>query len=246
MDKFTEINWSDRLMERLKIAVLDASYNDGHARRNFRREIGAETIEFDVTRGELPHNFEFDAVVITGSRASVYWEEGWIDELMKWLEKSIVTGIPHLGVCFGHQILSVVLGGKVSSMGNFEIGYNEIQKIDKNKLLEGVPETFKSFSTHGDSVTEIPPDAILIAENEYGIQGWNKENIWMVQFHPEYDLETIIDTTPKKEGPLIPRRKIESILQESTKSTYYDISKTKQLFDNFIGVVEEVKQNVSN
>jgi len=235
-----------RSMERLQVAVLDASYNDGHVRRNFRREIGVETIEFDVTRGDLPKNFDFDAIVVTGSRASVYWEDEWIEELIEWLGESVKREIPHLGVCFGHQILAVVLGGKVESMEDFEIGYNEIQQVRENKLLEGIPETFVSFSTHGDAVTKIPPESLLIAENEYGIQGWNKGNIWTVQFHPEYDLKTIKDTTPKKEGPLIPRTKIEKILAESTKVMHYKISETKRLFDNFIELAGEMRQHGTN
>ena len=233
-------------MERLQVAVLDASYNDSHARRNFRREIGVETIEFDVTRGDLPQTFDFDAIVVTGSRASVYWEDEWIGNLREWLEESIRRGIPHLGVCFGHQIMAVVLGGKVESMGDFEIGYNEIQRVGENRLLEGISDTFVSFSTHGDAVVEIPPGSLLIAKNEYGIQGWNKENVWTVQFHPEYDLNTIKDTTPKKEGPLIPRTKIEKILAKSTKATYHKISETKRLFDNFIELASEVKQHGTN
>jgi len=228
----------DGLMERLQIAILNASYNDGHTSRNFRREMGIELVEYDITRGDLPLKIDFDAVVITGSRSSVYGDESWIQELIEWLRESVGREIPHLGICFGHQILAEVLGGSVKSMGDFEIGYKEIDRIGESMLFEGIPEKFISFSSHGDIVVEIPPGGNIIAKNEYGIQGWNKGLVWAVQFHPEYDLKTVIETTRKKEGTFVTKKIIDKILYDSTNEMYYRVCETKKIFDNFIRYVE--------
>ena len=54
-----------------RIALLNASHNDPNTTRNFRRELDADLSEFSVTDGDLPDGYGFDAVVVTGSRASV-------------------------------------------------------------------------------------------------------------------------------------------------------------------------------
>jgi len=115
-------------MERPRIALLNAAHDDDHTRRNFRRELDATLVEFRATERELPAGFAFDGFVVTGSRASVYWDEPWIADLKSWTREAIDRGLAGLGVCFGHQLLADVLGGKVEAMADYEIGYREVRR----------------------------------------------------------------------------------------------------------------------
>ena len=216
-------------MERLRFALLDASHNDGMTRRNFRREMDADLVEFDVSDGELPETFDFDAVVVTGSRASAYDEKPWIVALVEWVREATEHGIPMLGVCFGHQVLAEALGGRVERMGDYEIGYREVTHGD-DPLFEGVDETFTVFTTHQDRVAELPPGATPLAENEYGIHAFRKDDYWGVQFHPEYDTESAERITRGKD---LPRERIERVLDGINAENYDAACEVKQLFENF-------------
>lgn len=102
------------------------------------------------------------------------------------------AGVPILGICLGHQLLAYWLGGQVAR-GRWEIGWlpitvNEAGREDP--LLEGLGESFHAFLWHGDQITHLPKDAILLASTErcpaqvYRLRG---RRVWGVQFNPQYD-----------------------------------------------------------
>lgn len=225
-------------MARLRLALLNASHNDENTTRNFRRELDADLVEFDVTGGDLPTSFDFDGCVVTGSRASVYWEDPWITPLKQWVGAAIDEGLPFLGVCYGHQLLADVLGGEVEGMGEYEIGYREIERTRDSRLFEGMADSFTAFTTHSDAVVALPEGAEVLAENEYGNHGFRKGRVFGVQFHPEYDPETARDITLGKD---LPEERIESILAGITDENYAKACRSKVLFENFCDYVREVR-----
>ncbi len=225
-------------MERLRLAVLDASHGNENTRRNFRRELDADLAEFDATDGELPRTFDYDGVVITGSRSSVYWDEEWIPKLVAWVSDAAERGIPMLGVCYGHQVLAEALGGRVADMGEYEIGYREITHDGDSELFDGVDETFTAFTTHSDAVVELPPGAVCIAENEYGVHAFRKGNAFGVQFHPEYDMESAEEVTRGKD---LPEERIRAVLDGINAENYDAACEAKQLFDNFVTFARGVR-----
>ncbi|RLM96699.1 type 1 glutamine amidotransferase [Haloarcula sp. Atlit-7R] len=217
---------------RPRIALLNAAHDGDDNRRNFRRELDADLVEYDVTERELPDTFAFDGCLVTGSRASVYWDEPWIRELESWVTDAVDRNIAFLGVCFGHQLLAHTLGGTVEPMDEYEIGYRTVDHDGENELLAGVDESFTVFTTHSDRVAEVPPGATTFAENNYGIHGFRKENVFSVQFHPEYDPETAETVTKGKDDQLADER-IEAVLDGVTEANYRAACEAKQLFDNF-------------
>lgn len=221
-----------------RLAVLDASHNERDTKRNFRRELDAELVEFDVTSGELPDTFEFDGAVVTGSRSSVYWDEPWIEPLKEWVAEAIDRGLPFFGVCYGHQLLADVLGGTVEGMGSYEIGYNEIRRTGESRLLDGLDDRFLAFTTHSDAVTALPPGAESIAENDYSNHGFRKDRVFGVQFHPEYDMETAETLTQRK--PLSEERR-RRVLDGITEENYATACESKRVFENFIDYVNSVR-----
>ncbi|MFB6256453.1 MAG: type 1 glutamine amidotransferase [Haloplanus sp.] len=221
----------------LRIALLDASHGSEHTRRNFRRELDAALTEFDVTAGELPTGFGYDAVVITGSRSSVYWDEPWIDSLINWVGRAADRDLPVLGVCYGHQVLADALGGRVEAMTDIELGYREVRRVDDgDPLLNGLDAPFLAFETHSDRVTELPPGATLLAENDRGVQAFRRGDCWGVQFHPEYDRGSAERVTKGKD---LPEKRIRAVLDSIDDGNYAAACRTKRLFDNFTHQVRE-------
>ena len=233
----------------LRFALLNASHEDAHTTRNFRRELDATLVEFDATDGALPPSVdpatagdpgagEFDATVVTGSASSVYHDEPWISSSVEWVADAADAGLPVLGVCFGHQLLAAALGGRVASMDGYEIGYNEVHHHADGGLFDGIDRTFTVFTTHGDTVVELPPDATELAANEHGVQAFRAGNCWGVQFHPEYDPETAAHVTDGKRDRLGDDR-VETVLAGVTPDRYEAACEAKQLFDNFCRTVRE-------
>ena len=220
----------------LRIALLNAAHDGDLNRRNFRRELDADLVEYDVTERELPDTFAFDACVLTGSRASVYWEEAWIAELESWVREAVERDVAFLGVCFGHQLLAHALGGTVEPMDEYEIGYRTVSHDGGSPLLSDVDEEFTVFTTHSDRVVELPPGAEQFAENDYGVHGFRTDDVFSVQFHPEYDTETAREVTQGKDDQLSEER-IQAVLDGITAENYDAACEAKRLFDNFTDYV---------
>jgi GMP synthase (glutamine-hydrolysing) len=215
----------------LRIVLLDASHGTEHTRRNFRRELDATLAEFDVTSGAFPADFAYDAVVVTGSRSSVYWDEPWIGDLIDWVARAADRGLPVLGVCYGHQVLAEALGGRVTAMDDVELGYREVCRVDDgDPLLAGLDSPFVAFETHSDRVVELPSGATLLAENDRGIQAFRRGDCWGVQFHPEYDRGSAERVT---KGADLPEKRIRGVLADIDDDNYAAACRTRRLFDNF-------------
>ncbi|ELY46101.1 type 1 glutamine amidotransferase [Natronorubrum sulfidifaciens] len=225
-------------MSQLRLAVLNAAHQDQNTTRNFRRELDASLAEFNATEGEVPHGFEYDGAVVTGSRSSVYWDEDWIQATKEWVGDAIDRDIPFLGVCWGHQLLADVLGGTVEDMGAYEVGYSEIEHFGESRLFDGIEESFTAFTSHSDEVSQLPPGAAPLATNPYSNHGFRKDRVFGVQFHPEYDPKTARELVHRKE---LSDERRDSVLAEITRNNYQQACEAKLVFENFLEFVHEVK-----
>jgi GMP synthase (glutamine-hydrolysing) len=223
-------------MTRPRIALLNAADDEGDNRRNFRREVDADLVEFEVNERDLPATFAFDGCILTGSRASAYWDEAWIADLKRWVDAAVERDLPFLGVCFGHQLLADVLGGRVEAMDEYELGYRTVEHDGSSPLLAGVDEAFTVFTSHSDAVTELPPGAEQFAENDYGVHGYRRGDVFGVQFHPEYDIPTAELVARGKEGEVDDAR-LEQVLEDITEANYRAACEAKTLFDNYVDYV---------
>ena len=229
-------------MTRLRFALLNAAHDGANTRRNFRRELDADLVEFSASDGHLPDHTEFDGVVVTGSRSSVYWDEEWIPPLVDYVAEAAAAGLPVLGVCYGHQVVAEALGGRVAGMDEFEIGYNEVRHRGDDELFAGIDESFTVFTTHGDTVAELPPNTTLLAENEHGVHAFRDGHCWGVQFHPEYDVETAREVTEGKRDRLGDAR-VDAVLSEITPEAYDAACQAKPLFDNFVAYARRLRDD---
>ena len=216
-------------MNRPRLALLIGAHDPEATRRNFRRELDADLVEYHLPDGDIPEQFDVDGAVITGSRSSVYHDDPWIDATRPWVAEAVERDLPLMGVCWGHQLLADAVGGTVEPMGEYELGYRTVRHTGAD-IFEGVPEAFTVFTTHSDAVTELPAGADRIAENEYGIQGFRHGNVYGIQSHPEYDPETAEAVTRGKD---LSEERIESVCAGITEEAYAEATAAKRVFDNF-------------
>ena len=100
--------------------------------------------------------------------------------------------IPILGICYGHQLICKLLGGKISKSEKREFGKTIIRlnsktqsPLLKNLFKKKVEEVWMS---HGDAVTELPEGFIELASSDtssFSIIGDTSRRIFGMQFHPE-------------------------------------------------------------
>jgi GMP synthase (glutamine-hydrolysing) len=128
-------------------------------------------------------------------------------------------------------------------MDEYEIGYRTVEHDGENPLLSGVDEEFTVFTTHSDHVAELPPGATQFAENDYGVHGFNKGDVFAVQFHPEYDTDTAEMVTSGKD---LPEERIERVLDGINEENYSAACEAKQLFDNFTAYVRRQRSTAAD
>jgi GMP synthase (glutamine-hydrolysing) len=123
-------------------------------------------------------------VILSGSPASVLDEQA-----PKVNVERLRKRLPVLGICYGAQLIAQLSGGTVAKSNTREYGRAKLQVIDtKNPLLANVPTESQVWMSHGDSITQLPTNATLIAKtNDYGVAAYEVkgEPTFCLQFHPE-------------------------------------------------------------
>lgn len=167
------------------ILILDfgSQYTQLIARRI--RELGtyAEILAFNASLDEIKKH-QPAGIILSGGPNSVF-EDGApvrsVDELSKIA--------PLLGICYGMQLISHQLGGKVESAEHREYGSAEIfwdeTESKKNSWALFWPAKHKVWMSHGDVVSEMPPGFTCWAKSENHLAAIRSSRIWAVQFHPE-------------------------------------------------------------
>ena len=149
-----------------------------------------------VADGEsLPDANGFTGVLVTGSGAMVTERHDWSERSAEWLNDAAHKGQAIFGICYGHHLLAQTLGGKVDfnqkgrEMGTIEVSLHEHAKADA--LFADIPAAFDAHSTHMQTVLQAPNDAVVLAySNKDDCQAFRwKDNVWGVQFHPEFSTE---------------------------------------------------------
>ncbi|STX47215.1 GMP synthase [Legionella hackeliae] len=130
-------------------------------------------------------------VILSGGPSTVTLETN--PRAPEWL---FTSGLPILGICYGMQTMAVQLGGQVQSSNLREFGYAELRLHGHTPLLENIEDRTTEegvalldvWMSHGDKVTELPPDFEVICETRNApIAGMaHKSKHWYgLQFHPE-------------------------------------------------------------
>lgn len=152
-----------------------------------------------VDEGEkLPEIGGLAGAVISGSAAMVTDGDEWSENTAGWLRRAIPSGLPILGICYGHQLLAHAMGGTVAAdPSGREIGTVEVKRIDSPEpdlLFDGMPPVFEAQATHEQSVIDLPDGAVALAASPHPANHAFRigDGAWGVQFHPEFDDEVMI------------------------------------------------------
>ena len=153
----------------------------------------------DVEQGDrLPDPGECAGAVITGSASMVTERLPWSERTAGWIRDAMDADLPLLGVCYGHQLMSHALGGRVDYLpGGREMGTMSLataaEHAGNDPLGSLLPDRFHAHTTHEQSVTELPPGAVALARSErdpHHLVRYGKHAI-STQFHPEFSAEVM-------------------------------------------------------
>jgi GMP synthase (glutamine-hydrolysing) len=165
------------------IVILDfgSQYTQLIARRI--REIGVycEIHPFNTALDSI-RALEPRGIVLSGGPNSVY-EDG-----APFCSPAVLEmGVPVLGICYGFQLISHFLGGRVEPSARREYGAAGMRQLADGRLLQGLPERFPVWMSHGDHVTEPPPGFRVVSESDNALGAVENpaRGLYALQFHPE-------------------------------------------------------------
>ncbi len=130
---------------------------------------------------------DVDGIIISGSEKGVYDDTPWMQPLRENLLEMKSAGVAMFGICFGHQIMADVFGGKADkSDKGFVTGTRQFRSRGTNVT---------AYLAHQDQVTDVPIGAEVIASAAYcPVAALSYDFPAMsVQFHPEYNREFASD-----------------------------------------------------
>ena len=172
------------MKENETILILDffGQYNQLIARRVRECNVYSEIVPYDISIEEIKKKNP-KGIIFTGGPASVY-----LDDSPMCSKEIFELGIPILGICYGMQLMTHLLGGTVSRADKREYGTLSVN-IDNNSLLFiGLNNTNDCLMSHTDFVSQVP-DGFKIIGNTSDCPAAAMENaqkkLYGIQFHPE-------------------------------------------------------------
>ena len=171
-------------MNKELILILDfgGQYNQLIARRVRESNVYSEIVPFNISIEKIKEKSP-KGIIFTGGPASVY-----ADGAPKCDEKIFELGIPVLGICYGMQLMTNILGGEVQRAEKREYGVTEVKINNNSKLFENFGETNDFLMSHTDFVSKVPNgfENIGVTDNCPNAAMQNTEkNFYGIQFHPE-------------------------------------------------------------
>lgn len=171
-------------MHKKSIVILDfgSQYNQLIARRIREMGVYAEIVPYFIELDKIKE-MEPAGIILSGGPASVY-----LDGAPTISKEIYELGIPVLGICYGMQLTTQLLGGVVERADKQEFGKAELV-IDKteSRLFADIPNGSQVWMSHGDHVTVLAEGFTQIAHTDSCIATMEnvEKNIYGVQFHPE-------------------------------------------------------------
>ena len=166
------------------ILIIDfyGQYNQLIARRVRECNVYSEIVPFNTSIEKIKEKNP-KGIIFTGGPASVYGEDA-----PKCDPEIFNLGIPILGICYGMQLMTYMLGGKVQRADKREYGVTAVNIDNSSKLFAGFDATNDCLMSHTDFVAELPEGFENIGSTDHcpnaAMQNREK-NFYGIQFHPE-------------------------------------------------------------
>ena len=174
-------------MQNILVIDFGGQYSQLIARRIRELRVFSELVPYDKVMEEIKEK-KPSGLVFSGSPGSIL---SIFSDTKKTptVEKEILDlGIPVLGICYGMQLITHLLGGEVTGTGNNEYGKTNIDLKLNSPLFNGLAQSEICWMSHKDSVSKLPPAFKIIASTPSlpiaGVEN-AKKKIYGIQFHPE-------------------------------------------------------------
>lgn len=171
-------------MTRQTILILDfgSQYTQLIARRVRENKVFSRIIPYNTPAKEIAA-MNPKGLILSGGPASV------VNKKSPLPDKGIFKlGVPILGICYGMQAISEMLGGRVKHTKEREYGKVELFIDDNRDLFSHIPGNFTCWASHGDFVTKMPQGfhtSSHTMNTPIAAISNSKKKIFGVQFHPE-------------------------------------------------------------
>ncbi len=168
------------------IVIIDygSQYTQLIARRIRELEVFCLVYPFNKITDRLLNDIKPSAFILSGGPKSV------LDKSSPKLNQNIlVMKKPILAICYGMQLVTKNLKGKINRSSNREYGHTIIHIKKKSPIFRGINKSkFKVWMSHGDNINQIPKyfNITSLSENKILSSIENiKNQIYCLQFHPE-------------------------------------------------------------
>ncbi len=168
------------------ILILDfgGQYTQLIARRVREQKVYSEIHPFNISLAKI-RELAPRGIILSGGPASCYDADA-----PRVSTELYDLGVPVLGICYGVQMTSLLLGGKVVPADRREYGRATVKITDSTGLFHGFPagEEISVWMSHGDRVETLPPGFAVTGESANcpaaAVEAPARK-FWGVQFHPE-------------------------------------------------------------
>ena len=165
------------------ILILDfgGQYNQLIARRVRENNVYCEVhtaLSFEKIRALNP-----EGIILTGGPQSVYEKNSLLPPI-----EIFQLGVPVLGICYGAQAMTKILGGSVKPAEVSEYGKTEIEIVGASKLFASVEKKSVAWMSHTDRIFSAPENfSVTAATKNCPVAAMENpaQNFYAVQFHPE-------------------------------------------------------------
>jgi GMP synthase (glutamine-hydrolysing) len=159
-----------------------------------------EGVELDVCRAHdgdpVPESVEeYDGLVVMGGAMGAHDDQKapWLPAVRELIRSAAEAHVPTLGICLGHQLCAVALGGDIEvnpkgrQLGLLEVGWTT-DAVD-DELMGGLVGPRRAMHWNDDVVARLPEGAIRLATASTGeVQAArHASTVWGIQWHPEVD-----------------------------------------------------------
>ena len=175
-------------MSHQTILVLDfgSQYTQLIARRLRELSVYTEVVPFntpfETLRAKNP-----SGIILSGGPRSVS-EDG----APKCAPQIFEFGTPVLGICYGMQLMTDVLGGDVRRSGQREFGHALVHVVSNGRprprLFSQIPGELRVWASHGDDVAKVPPGFSVAATSTttpIAAMEAPDRSLYALLFHPE-------------------------------------------------------------
>jgi GMP synthase (glutamine-hydrolysing) len=164
------------------VVDLGAQYAQLIARRVRECRVYSEIVPHDLPVEDLKARRPA-GIILSGGPASVYEPGAFTVD-----PRVFGLGVPVLGICYGHQLMSQALGGEVEATGLREYGRTMLMVDEPGVLLEDLPSEDTVWMSHGDAVSRPPAGFRVTGHTEstpVAAMEDRERGLFGVQFHPE-------------------------------------------------------------